>query len=95
MSQFVESLMLAVTEPRSRLAMLSVLADFGGEVVYLPRTSNTERRRSAATQMLESGWTAADAAAALTERFTVSLRTAQRDICVAAKTSKTSVADRD
>lgn len=92
-SAFIESLKLAVTEPRSRLALLCVLAEFGGEVVYVPRLSKAQRRRSVAAQMIASGTSAADVATALCERYPISQRTAQRDICIAAKTSKNFVAN--
>lgn len=93
-SLFVESLKRMITEPRSRAALLIVLAEFEGTNVYLPKPTKAERRRSAAQIMLDSGWTAPDTAKALCERFSVDLRTAQRDInAAAAKAPNSFVAD--
>lgn len=72
--------LLDVLDGEARLAALVVLAEWGGTVVYLPRSSARERRLAVARQLLAEGVARAAAVQALIARFGISASTAWRDL---------------
>lgn len=80
---FVDDLLAAMPSPQARMMLAATLSRYAGESVYIPTSSKKERRVQAARNMLGSGMTAIEAAAAIATRFQVTRRTAQRDISAA------------
>ena len=73
----------AMPTPHARMVCISVLARFAGTTLYLPTVEpKAKRRQRAARHALGNGVGDADVAAMLRERFSISARTAQRDVMV-------------
>lgn len=77
---FIRDLVDNMPTPNAKLAVVSVLAKWSGQTVYLPMDSKAKRRQRAAEHMLVNGMAPAAVADALRQRFGISLRTAQRDV---------------
>jgi len=84
---FVQDLVKSMPTPQAKLLLLSCLAKYSGHVVYLPVESKKQRRERAAENMIRNGMPTPDIAAALVERFGISMRTALRDVAGARKLS--------
>ena len=64
------------------------LRKWAGYSIYIPRLKAKSRRADAARNMLDNGMSVADAARAICERFSVTMRTAQRDVSDSRKMSR-------
>lgn len=84
---FIQDLLERMPTTQAKLSVLTVLAKWSGESIYLPMDSKAERRRRAAQNMIANGMSPAAAAGALRERFGVSARTAHRDVSAARQMS--------
>jgi hypothetical protein len=79
--RFCHSLIDAMPTPQARMICVMELGRWAGKCIYLPAEKRAERRKKAARNMLDEGsMSPADIALAIHERFSVSLRTAQRDV---------------
>jgi hypothetical protein len=85
---FVDDLLSAMPTPQARMMAVATLSKYAGESVYIPAASKRARRVQAACNMLASGMSPTDAAAAIAARFQVSRRSAERDISAAKNVEK-------
>lgn len=79
-ADFERSLLDAISEPRSRLALISVLARFRGQTIYLPTERTGVRRQRQALNMLKQQMPGDEIVHALCIRWNISERTARRDV---------------
>lgn len=77
---FTRDLIDAMPTPQARLVCISVLAKYAGSLIYLPTESKADRRARVARHALNNGMSGADVAAMLRARFSISARTALRDV---------------
>lgn len=85
---FIRDLVDNMPTASAKLAVVSVLAKWSGQTIYLPTESKAGRRQRAAENMLANGMTPAAIVDALRQRFGISQRTAQRDVKSARKMSE-------
>jgi hypothetical protein len=79
-TSFVEDLLKSMPSPQTKILLVSCLAKYAGQTIYIPTESKQERRVRASQNMLANGMSAADIATAIVSRFCVSQRTAERDV---------------
>jgi hypothetical protein len=84
---FTRELIDSMPTPHAKMVCISILSRYAGALLYLPTTSKATIRARAARHALNNGMSPADVAAMLRERYSVSSRTALRDV----KTAKTNV----
>lgn len=90
---FRDSLLDAIGDNAiARLRILSRLAEWGGQAIYLPTVSTREARLLAARKMLMSKMDRSSVADAIRKRFGCSLRTAQRSVKTVEELSEHGVA---
>ena len=82
--QFVKNFVNAMPDQRAKMACMAFLSRWAGQNIYLPQSSKAERRQRAAFNMIASKeMSDNEVANALRERFSVTARTAYRDVKVA------------
>ena len=90
--RFCRRLIDSMPNPQARTIIVMELAKWAGKTLYLPAVKRGDRRQAAVANMLENGMSDAEAANAIHERFSVGLRTAQRDVKTVRQMSRASVA---
>lgn len=80
---FVSELINTLADPTSRIRVISLLAKYAGQVVYIPVSKESDRRVRAAANMLANDVQPAEVVSTLVSRFGISARTAQRDVSAA------------
>lgn len=91
---FIADLLASMPTPEARLRACACLAKYSGLTIYLPVEPKKDRRVRAAANMLRNQMAESDSAAAIVERYNVSVRTAQRDVAEARKMSSKNVVSR-
>jgi hypothetical protein len=80
---FEIDLLAAITDPLQRAKLIAILERWRGVPIYLRARKKNARRQQAARNMVINGMESADIAAALRERFSITDRTARRDVASA------------
>ena len=91
---FVSELIDTLSDPTSRIRVVSLLAKYAGQVVYIPVSKRVNRRVRVAANMLANDVQPAEVVSTLVSRFGICARTAQRDVSAARKMSVNDVAPR-
>lgn len=78
--QFCQRLINVLPTPEARIACITMLEQYAGRTIYLPLQKKAEARKVEARRLIESGMLRADVALAIQEKYSVSYRTASRDL---------------
>lgn len=79
-ADFERTLIDAVKDPLSRIAVIAVLERYRGALIYLPTTNKAARRQQAVRRMIANGMSKDEIIEAARSRWNVSERTIRRDL---------------